>query len=345
MLVLGIESSCDETAAAVVEDGRRVRSNVIASQLDVHQLFGGVVPEIASRRHLEVIAPVVGEAMGQAGVAFSDLGAVAVTYGPGLVGALLVGLSAAKGIAYGLNLPLVGVNHIHGHLYAGFLQFPDLEPPFLVLIASGGHTTLACLEKHCSMKILGRSRDDAAGEALDKVARALGLGYPGGPQIEALARQGDPHAFDFPRAWLEEGSFDFSFSGLKTAVIRQLAALPKAEGHLADLAASFQEAIFEVLATKSLRAAQLYRTPTLLLAGGVASNQSLRQRLATQGEEMAIRVLAPDPIYCTDNAAMIAAAGYYQLRAGHRASLDLNAVPNLDAGSGFCGQLAGDSCG
>ncbi|MBC7342441.1 MAG: tRNA (adenosine(37)-N6)-threonylcarbamoyltransferase complex transferase subunit TsaD [Clostridia bacterium] len=345
MLILGIESSCDETAAAVVEDGRRVHSNVIASQLDVHQLFGGVVPEIASRKHLEFISPVVAQAMQEAKVAFSELEAVAVTYGPGLVGALLVGLSAAKGLAYSLGIPLIGVNHIRGHLYAGFLQFPDLEPPLVVLIASGGHTTLAYLENHGSIKILGRSRDDAAGEALDKVARALGLGYPGGPQIESLARDGDPHAFDFPRAWLGEGSLDFSFSGLKTAVIRQLMSLPKTEKRLADLAASFQEAVFEVLVTKSIRAAQQYQAKTILVAGGVASNQALRQKLVAEGGKQGIQVLAPDPIYCTDNAAMIACAGYYQLLAGDQAPLNLNAVPNLDAASGFCGQLPGDGCG
>ncbi|NLW07402.1 MAG: tRNA (adenosine(37)-N6)-threonylcarbamoyltransferase complex transferase subunit TsaD [Clostridia bacterium] len=329
--ILAIETSCDETAAAVVVNGTEVRSNIIASQIAVHRRFGGVVPEIASRQHMEAIVPAVNAALAEAEISFADLDAVAVTYGPGLVGALLVGLAYAKSLAYGLGKPLLGVHHLLGHIYAGFLQQPRLPLPAVCLVVSGGHTNLIYLEGHEKRRPIGATRDDAAGEAFDKVARVLGLPYPGGPELEKLAREGDPEAVHFPRAWLEEGSFDFSFSGLKSAVINYLhhARQTNREINRADVAASFQAAAVEVLVSKTIRAAKEYAARSILLAGGVAANSALRQGMLSAGAEIGLPVICPPPLLCTDNAAMIGCAAYYQYLRREYAPLSLNAVPNL----------------
>ena len=328
-LILGIESSCDETAAAVVADGRRVLSNVIASQIDLHARYGGVVPEIASRQHLESMLPTIQEALSEAGVGLSDLDAIAVTRGPGLIGTLLVGLSAAKALAFATGLPLVGVNHLAGHIYANFLVEPPPVFPFVCLIVSGGHTDLVYLRSHSEHELLGRTRDDAAGEAFDKVARVLGLGYPGGPQVERLAAAGDPTAVAFPRAYLDD-SLDFSFSGLKTAVLQRVHKHPPdSDPARAALAASFQAAVVEVLADKLIRAARSKGAPQVLLAGGVAANGALRSAVAARAARAGLRFGFPPPLLCTDNAAMIAAAGYYALQAGQVDALDLNADASL----------------
>lgn len=327
-LILGIETSCDETGAAVVAGGTRLLSNVVASQVEIHRRFGGVVPEIASRRHVETLLPVVRQALDQAGLALSDLDAVAVTQGPGLVGALLVGIAGAKALAYGAGLPLVAVNHIEGHIYANRLDFPELEPPFLCLIASGGHTELLEVVDWGVYRRLGKTRDDAAGEAIDKIGRAMGLAYPAGAELDRLASQGDPGAFAFPRA-LREG-YDFSFSGLKTAALtlwRKLQA--QGEVPLADFAASFQEAVVGVLAEKTLAAAQEVGARAIAVAGGVAANSRLRQLLSEGAAALGVPFYVPRPAFCTDNGAMIAAAGYVRWQRGERAGLDLNAVPNL----------------
>lgn len=328
-LVLGIESSCDETAAAVVADGRRVLSNIIASQVDLHARYGGVVPELASRRHLESILPAVRAALAEAGVGLKDIGLVAATAGPGLAGTLLVGLSAAKALAFALERPLVGVNHLQGHIYANWL-LPDAPAfPLACLIVSGGHTDLIYMSGHGTMELLGRTRDDAAGEAFDKVARLLGLPYPGGPHLERLARDGDPAAVALPRAWLE-GSYDFSFSGLKTAVLYLLRGAGAGALSGADVAASFQAAAVEVLAEKAVRAARERGVSQLLLAGGVAANGALRRAVAERAGPLGLQVAFPPPVLCTDNAAMIAAAGYYAWRHGGRTDgLDISAEPNL----------------
>ncbi|WP_071542273.1 tRNA (adenosine(37)-N6)-threonylcarbamoyltransferase complex transferase subunit TsaD [Neomoorella thermoacetica] len=329
--ILAIESSCDETAAAIVSDGTRVRANIIASQIAVHRRFGGVVPEIASRHHMENIVPVVSEALAKAGLAFSDVDAVAVTYGPGLVGALLVGVAYAKSLAYALGKPLIGVHHLLGHIYAGFLAYPDLPLPAVSLVVSGGHTNLVYLEDHTTRRILGSTRDDAAGEAFDKVARVLGLPYPGGPELEKLAREGNPRAIPFPRAWLEENSLDFSFSGLKSAVINYLhhARQVGQEVNRADVAASFQAAVAEVLVTKTLLAATSNGARSILLAGGVAANSVLRRELRSAGEQAGLPVFFPPRELCTDNAAMIGCAAYYQYLRRDFAPLSLNAIPDL----------------
>lgn len=328
-LILGIESSCDETAAAVVAGGRRILSNVIASQVDLHKKYGGVVPEIASRKHLETVLPTVREALDTAGVALADLDAVAVTYGPGLVGALLVGLSAAKAIAYAAQKPLIGVNHLHGHIAANFLTDDSPAFPLICLVVSGGHTDLIYMTGPQEMELLGRTRDDAAGEAFDKVARSVGLGYPGGPQVERLARLGNPDAVPLPVAHTE-GPYDFSFSGLKTAVLQYAQkAGPLNDQQRADLAASFQRAVTRALAEKTVRAAQERGVSQVILAGGVASNQALRQAMAESLAPRGIRLGYPAPILCTDNGAMIAAAGHQLWEAGVRHGLDLNAVPSL----------------
>ena len=327
--VLGIETSCDETSAAVIADGNKILSNVISSQISIHQPYGGVVPEIASRKHLENIIPVISEAMNLADVSFKDIDAIAVTYGPGLAGALLVGVSAAKALAYSLGKPLIGVNHLDGHIYAGFLEH-TIEMPLICLVVSGGHTSLIYMENHDQRSLLGVTRDDAAGEVFDKIARKMGLGYPGGPIIEKVALEGQ-EIIDFPRAWLEPDSFDFSFSGLKTSVINYLYKQEQVgeEVNVPDIAASFQKAIFEVLITKTIRAAEAKNVKTIMLAGGVAANTYFKNWMIQEASKKEIKVYYPSPVLCTDNAAMIACAGYYNFLKGKTANLDLNAVPNL----------------
>ncbi|WP_418791644.1 tRNA (adenosine(37)-N6)-threonylcarbamoyltransferase complex transferase subunit TsaD [Phosphitispora sp. TUW77] len=333
VIILGIETSCDETSAAVVADGSRIMSNIISSQVPVHQRFGGVVPEIASRKHVELINSVISQSLNEAGVNFKDITAIAVTYGPGLVGALLVGVSAAKALAYTLNLPLIGLNHVESHIYANFLSNPP-ELPVVCLVVSGGHTDLIFIEAHGSYELIGRTRDDAAGEAFDKVARVMGLGYPGGPLIDKLAVGGNPTAIDFPRAYMENDSFDFSFSGLKSSVLNYLnkAKMKDEEINMVDLAASFQGAVVDVLVDKSLAAAVKYGVKNILLAGGVASNTRLRQQLTQQATSFGISVRYPEPVFCTDNAAMVACAAYYKYLRHEFAPLTLNAVPGLKLG-------------
>lgn len=330
-LILGIESSCDETAAAVVKNGREILSNVINTQIDLHKKYGGVVPEIASRKHIQNIDAVVEEALKSANVTIDDIDAIAVTYGPGLVGALLVGVSFAKGYAYASNKPLVPVHHIKGHIMANFLAHKDLEPPFVCLVASGGHSHIVLVEDYVKFKILGRTRDDAAGEAFDKIARVLELGYPGGPYIDKLSKEGNPDAFKFPRVRMDKDSLDFSFSGVKTAVINFLhKAEQKGEVlNKADVAASFQNAITDVLCEHTIEAAEKSNIKTITIAGGVAANSALREKMTNLAKEKGIDVLYPPPILCTDNAAMIACAGYYLYENGNIAELDLNATPSL----------------
>lgn len=334
ILILAIESSCDETAASVVKNGRCVLSNIISSQIAIHTLYGGVVPEIASRKHIEKINQVVEAALKEADVTLDDIDAIGVTYGPGLVGALLVGVAEAKAIAYAKKKPLVGVHHIEGHVSANYIEHPDLEPPFLCEIISGGHTHLVIVKDYGSFEILGRTRDDAAGEAFDKVARAIGLGYPGGPKIDKLAKEGNPHAIDFPRAHMEDAPYDFSFSGVKSAVLNHLnkcrmTGEPIVE---ADIAASFQQAVVDVLVDNAIRAAKDYHMDRLAIAGGVASNGALRAAMEAAFEKEGIRFYRPSPIFCTDNAAMIGVAAYYEYQKGTRHGWDLNAVPNLKLG-------------
>ncbi|HYZ98208.1 MAG TPA: tRNA (adenosine(37)-N6)-threonylcarbamoyltransferase complex transferase subunit TsaD [Acidimicrobiales bacterium] len=325
-VILGIETSCDETAAAVVERATRVRSSVVASQIDRHARYGGVVPEIASRAHVELLTPVVAEALVEAGVADDEVEAVAATSGPGLVGALLVGVSAAKSLALVWDVPFVAVNHLEGHLYAAFLEEPDLELPLVVLLVSGGHTLLVHMEDHGEYRLLGSTIDDAAGEAFDKVARFLGLGYPGGPVIDRIAAEGDPEAIAFPRAMAERG-YDFSFSGLKTAVVNHVRKHPDVS--TADVAASFQAAVVDVLVAKARRAARDVGAKGLCLGGGVAANRELRARFVEACEADGIRPFVPSRSMCTDNAAMIAAAGWWRLRSDGPSPLDAGATPNL----------------
>ena len=333
-LILGIETSCDETAASVVRNGSEVLSNVIFSQIDQHTLYGGVVPEIASRMHIAKINQVIRKAMDDAGKTFDDLDAVAVTYGPGLVGALLVGVSEAKAIAWACEKTLVGVNHIKGHVCANYIEHPELKPPFVCLVASGGHTHLVKAVDHTTYDIIGRTRDDAAGEAYDKIARAIGLGYPGGPKVEKAARSGDPHAFDFPRAKIDENPYDFSFSGVKSAVLNTINAcrmkgVETDEKFQADVAASFQEAVIDSMRERVLMAIHEFGLKDFAMAGGVASNQALRGALKKACEDEGVNFYCPSPVYCTDNAAMIAVAGYYEFVNGRKDGLDLNAVPGL----------------
>lgn len=332
--ILAIETSCDETAAAVVKNGREVLSNVISSQIALHTLYGGVVPEIASRKHIEKINQVIEEALAQAGVALKELDAIAVTYGPGLVGALLVGVSEAKAISFAAGIPLVGVHHIEGHISANFIENKELEPPFVCLVASGGHSHLVVVKDYGEYEIIGRTRDDAAGEAFDKVARAIGLGYPGGPKIDRLSKEGNPEAIRFPRAKVEDNPYDFSFSGLKSAVLNYLNSCEmKGEAvNTADVAASFQKAVIDVLVEHSLAAVKEYGYQKFAIAGGVASNSSLRSAFEAECEKNGIAFFHPSPILCTDNAAMIGTAGYYEYLKGTRHSYDLNAVPNLKLG-------------
>ena len=334
VLILAIESSCDETAASVVKNGREVLSNVIFTQIDLHARYGGVVPEIASRKHIEKINQVIEEALEQAHVVLEDLTAVAVTYGPGLVGPLLVGVSEAKAISFAVNKPLIGIHHISGHISANYIEYPDLEPPFVCLVASGGHSHLVVVRDYGEYEIIGRTRDDAAGEAFDKVARAIGLGYPGGPKIDKLSREGNPDAILFPKAKIAENEYDFSFSGLKSAVLNYLNACQmKGEPvDQADVAASFQKSVIDVLVEHSLHAVRAYGYDKFAIAGGVASNSSLREAFERECEKRKISFFHPSPIYCTDNAAMIGAAAYYEYMKGVRHGYDLNAVPNLKLG-------------
>lgn len=334
VLILGIETSCDETSAAVVRNGREVLSNVISSQIDMHTLFGGVVPELASRKHIEKINQVIEKALADAGVTLDDLTAIGVTYGPGLVGALLVGVSEAKAIAYAKDLPLVGVHHIEGHVCANFIENKELEPPFLCLIVSGGHTHLVIMKDYGEFEIIGRTRDDAAGEAFDKVARAVGLGYPGGPKVDREAKLGNPHAIEFPRAQIEGAPYDFSFSGLKSAVLNYLnhARMTGEEIPRADLVASFQNAVVEALVSRAVMAAKEFGMDKIVIAGGVASNSALRAAMEKACAEEGLAFYRPSPVYCTDNAAMIAVAAYYEYKKGRISGWDLNAVPNLKLG-------------
>ena len=332
--ILAIESSCDETAAAVVKNGREVLSNIISSQIALHTLYGGVVPEIASRKHIEKINQVIEAALAEAKMTLEDMTAVAVTYGPGLVGALLVGVAEAKAIAYGAKKPLVGVHHIEGHVSANFIEHPDLEPPFVCLIVSGGHTHLVIVRDYGEFEIIGRTMDDAAGEAFDKVARAVGLGYPGGPKVDRAAKEGNPHAIEFPRARVGGSEYDFSFSGMKSAVLNYInQAQMKGEAiSVPDLCASFQNAVVDVLVSRAVAVAKEFGYDKLAIAGGVASNSALREGMRKACEREGLKLYYPSPIYCTDNAAMIGAAAYYEYINGARAGWDLNAVPNLKLG-------------
>ena len=332
--ILAIESSCDETAAAVVRNGRTVLSNIISSQIDLHKLYGGVVPEIASRKHIEKINQVIEEALCEADCSLDDIDAIGVTYGPGLVGALLVGVAEAKAIAYARNLPLIGVHHIEGHISANYIETKELEPPFLCLVVSGGHTHLVCVEGYGKYRILGKTKDDAAGEAFDKVARAIDLGYPGGPKIDKLAKEGNPDAIDFPRAHVGDSVYDFSFSGVKSAVLNYIngCKMKQAEYNRADIAASFQKAVTDVLVDHAMAGVENYGLKKLAIAGGVASNSALRAAMRKACEERDIEFYYPSPILCTDNAAMIGAAAFYDYQNGIRSGWDLNAVPNLKLG-------------
>ena len=330
MLTLAIETSCDETSVAVIKNGREVLSNTISSQIEIHKRFGGVVPEVASRKHLESINKIIETSLKEADVTLDDVDNIGVTYGPGLVGALLVGISSAKAIAFAKKKPLIPVNHIEGHIFANFIEHKDLEPPFTCLIVSGGHTHLVYMKDYGEYELLGRTRDDAAGEAFDKVARVLGLPYPGGPVIDELAKTGDRKAIKFPRAYLEEGTYDFSFSGLKTSVLNYINSSKQKdiELNLNDVAASFQAAIVDVLVDKTVMAAKEKGTKIVTIAGGVASNEGLRQALIARCEQEGLDFKYPSKILCTDNAAMVGSVAYYNFKRGKVAELDLNAVPN-----------------
>ena len=352
-LTLGIESSCDETAVSVVADGRAMLSNVISSQIAIHTLYGGVVPEIASRRHLENVNGVVDEALAEAGVTLDDIDLIGVTNGPGLIGAVVIGVATAKALAFAKDIPLVGVNHMHGHVSANYIQYPDLEPPFISLVVSGGHTQIIRVTDYNKCEVIGATRDDAAGEAFDKVARVIGLGYPGGPKVDKAAKDGDPEAVQFKRVWLEKGSYDFSFSGLKTQALNYINQ-ERMQGHeipVADIAASYQAAILDVIIQKSIAAALEFgggsgdaaqkngggsakenggSAPKLVVAGGVAANSALRKGLAMAATEHGIDLYMPDPVLCTDNGAMIGAAAYYKYRASGPDDLALDAYADLE---------------
>ena len=334
VLILAIESSCDETAAAVILNGRTVLSNVISSQIALHTLYGGVVPEIASRKHMEQINPVIELALQEANVTLEDITAIGVTYGPGLVGALLVGVAEAKAIAWAKNIPLIGVHHIEGHISANYIENPDLKPPFIALVVSGGHTHLVKVCDYGVYEVIGRTRDDAAGEAFDKVARAVGLGYPGGPKVDKLAKEGNPDAITFPRAHVEGSKYDFSFSGIKSAVLNYINSCEMKNETInkADLTASFQKAVIDALVSRAMLAVNEYGMDSLAIAGGVASNSALRKTLGEACSQAGVKFYSPSPIFCTDNAAMIGVAAYYEYLGGTRHGLDLNAVPNLKLG-------------
>lgn len=334
MNILAIESSCDETAAAVVQDGRKVLSNIISSQIEIHKLYGGVVPEIASRKHIEKVIQVVDEALKEASLTMDEIDAVAVTYGPGLVGALLVGVSAAKSIAFAHNKPLIGVHHIEGHISANYIENEELEPPFLCLVVSGGHTNLVIVKDYGEYEVLGKTRDDAAGEAFDKVARAIGLGYPGGPKIQKISEEGNKDAIAFPRAKVADNPFDFSFSGLKSSVLNYINSceMKGEEINKADIAASFQEAVVDVLVSHTIEGAKQLGFKKIAMAGGVASNIVLREEMKEACERRGFKFYHPSPILCTDNAAMIGAAAYYDYKKGLISDLTLNAVPSLKLG-------------
>lgn len=331
VLILGIETSCDETAAAVVKNGKEVLSNVISSQVALHAEFGGVVPEIASRNHLEKIDEVIRLAVKEAGISMQELTAIAVTVGPGLVGALLVGVSEAKALAFALGKPLVPVHHIEGHIAANFISNPECEPPFVCLVASGGHSHLLLVEDYGKIRIYGRTRDDAAGEAFDKVARAVGLGYPGGPKLEKMAKEGNPHAYHFPTAKMEDALYDFSFSGVKSAVLNEMnrKKMLGEEVRVADLCASFQENVTEVLSEKAIALCKELHINRLSIAGGVAANGKLREKMEEKAKQEGIEFFCPKLILCTDNAAMIAAAAYHEWKKGNFAGHDVNAYPSL----------------
>lgn len=337
VITLAIETSCDETSVSVLKNGRTVLSNIISSQIEQHRKFGGVVPEVASRKHIESINSVIEEALVEAKVSFEEITHVGVTYGPGLVGALLVGLSAGKAIALARDIPLNGVNHIEGHIYANFIEHPTLEPPFIALIVSGGHTHLIYMEDYGKYEVIGRTRDDASGEAFDKVARALGLNYPGGPEIDKLAKTGNREAIRFPKAYLEEGSFDFSFSGLKSAVLNYLnsQSMKGNEINKADVAASFQQAVIEILTEKTIACALEKGVGQVVLAGGVAANSGLRDMLGEGCIAKGLNLFYPSIKLCTDNAAMIGCVAYYDYIMGHRSKLNLNAIPNLKLGDRY----------
>lgn len=329
--ILAIESSCDETAAAVVRNGRDVLSNVISSQIAIHTLYGGVVPEIASRKHMEKINQVIEQALSDADMKLDDVDAIGVTYGPGLVGALLVGVSAAKAISFASGKPLVGVHHIEGHISANYIENKELEPPFVCLVVSGGHTHIVIVNDYGKYEVIGRTRDDAAGEAFDKVARAIGLGYPGGPKVDKIAKEGNPHAIEFPRAVIDDAPYDFSFSGLKSAVLNYINSCKMKDTpvNTADVAASFQQAVTDMLVSRTIKAVKANGMDKLAIAGGVASNSAIRAALIEQCDKNNIRFFSPSPGLCTDNAAMIGAAAYYEYMDGVRSGWDLNAVPGL----------------
>lgn len=331
ILTLAIESSCDETAAAVIAEGREVLSNIISSQIEIHKQYGGVVPEIASRHHLNNVNTVVDQALEEAGVKIDDVDMIGVTYGPGLVGALLIGLATAKAYALAADKPLIGVHHIHGHICANYIQHKKLEPPFMALVISGGHTNIVEVEDYNTCRVLGGTRDDAAGEAYDKVARVLGLGYPGGPLIDKIAREGDPEAVEFKRVFLEKGSLDFSFSGIKTGVLNYINSEKQAgrEINVPDVAAGFQAAVLDVIVAKTVGAAVDMGKDKIVLAGGVAANSMLREMLEKECAKHGLKLYYPAPVLCTDNAAMIGCAAYYKYMAGERDDLTLDAIPNL----------------
>lgn len=328
-IVIGIESSCDETSVAIVESGKKVLSSLVASQIELHRVYGGIVPEIACRKHIEVINPLINEAFVRAGISPKEINAVSVTNRPGLVGALLVGAACAKAMSYTLGIPLIGVNHLEGHIYANFLHFGEIPFPFLCLLVSGGHTSIILGHDHCNFEYIGQTRDDAAGEAFDKVARLLGLCYPGGPEIDRLAKDGNPNAIKFPRAFLEEGSFDFSFSGLKTSVINFIKGKEAGKFSINDICASFQEACVDILIKKLIMASKKHGITSLCLAGGVACNSRLRKSLSEASINNNCSLFLPPPDLCTDNAAMIATCGYYMLERGMVNSLDMDVFPNV----------------